>query len=297
MNSFRKIILVLLLLSISLVHAKEHIAYRYTATLHPKDTVFFSRAGNVIQGIASHKQYWITTQHHRNRVLLFNVLNSKGHSVYRQRIRYASHGQDLGIKQLDDHHLLLLTRGNRKGTVGLFVLTYGRSLSQTYSIRPLTTVSLPVGHHKVTPTLSTDGKTLLLHSGGYIYLFVAGSVGKAPGKFTKIGKFPLSKAQRKKTKWFQGIAMHKGRIYCLVADNSLKHKKSLYVYNTKGKVLQHYTLSMGYRYARTHGVKWEMEGLAFHGDDLYTVVISGFNGRNTKQLYRILTTAHKDSKK
>jgi len=296
--SIPKNLLLLLLMSVSIIaplladkpDTYQPLQSKYISKLYPRDTVVFSRAGNVIQGIANHKQYWITTQHHKNRVLIFNVLNSKGQSVYAQRIKYASHGQDLGIKQLDKHHLLLITRGNRKGTVGLFILTYGRSLSQTYSIRPLATLSLPVGHHKVTPTISTDGKTLVVYSGGFIHLFSAKSIKKAPKRLTKIGKFPLSAAQRKQKKWFQGIAMHKGKLYCLVADNSLKHKKSLYVYDSKGKVLQHYTLSMGRHYAKRHGVKWEMEGLAFKGDDLYTVVISGFNGLNIKQLYRILRT-------
>jgi len=266
----------------------DTIAPMHTATLHPRDTAFFTRAGNVIQGIANWKGYWITTQHHKNRLLIFNVLDQRGRSRYAKRITYASHGQDLGVKQLDDHHLLLVTRGDRKGTIATFILTYGDSLAQTRSIRHLATLSLPVGRHKTTPTFSTDGKTLLVYSGGTIHLFETESLGKNAKGPKKIGKFKLHEKQRKKKKWFQGIAMHRGKIYCLTADNSLKNDKYLYVYDPKGKLLEKHRLTFGKQYARRHGVKWEMEGLAFKGDDLYTVVISGFNGLNIKHLYRIL---------
>ena len=284
--------LVLGILLFSLLLQAEKNTLRYdpvrTAVLHPRDTSFFTFAGNVIQGIANSQNHWITTQHHKNRVLLFNVLNSKGRSVYAKRITYASHGQDLGVKQLDDHHLLLVTRGKRKGSIATFVLTYGNSLAQTKSIRLLATISLPVGRHKTTPTFSTDGKTLVVYSGGTVHLFETASLGKGSKGPKKIGKFKLHEKQRKKKKWFQGIAMHRGKIYCLTADNTLDHDKYLYVYTPEGKMLKRYRLTFGKQYAKRHGIKWEMEGLAFRGNDLYTVVISGFPGLNIKHLYRIL---------
>ncbi len=290
MRILRRHIVLILLVGIFAHGGDISVAPMHAATLHPKDTAFFSRAGNVIQGIAGWQGYWITSQHHKNRLLIFNVLDRWGRSVYAQRIAYASHGQDLGIKPIDDHHLLLVTRGEREGTVGVFVMTYGSSVAQTLSIQPLSTIKLPIGKHNTTPSLSTDGKVLVLYADNTVYLFDTKTLSSSSTPPKKIGQFPLYGAQRKSNQWFQGIAMHKERIYCLTGDNSLKHKKLLYIYDKRGNILRRYRLSIGQNYAKQHGVKWEMEGLAFRGDDLYTVVISGFNGLNTKHLYRILRT-------
>jgi hypothetical protein len=285
-----RLLIVFLILTVSFFGSEHMPAPLKVAALHPKDTRIFSlAAGNVIQGIASYRSYWLTTQTDRDKALILNVLNRFGYSVYSQRIPYRSHGQDLSLIPVGDGMILLLTRGDRSGSVGTFLVHFDRTIANITSIQPAGTYSLGISG-KVTPSLSTDGKTLAVYADNRIHLFHVKLQGKERARlsFEPAGSFELYGRQRSSEQWFQGIAMHNNRIYCLSGDNRFEHDKLLYVYDTSGKILRRLKLHIGYDYAKRHGVKWEMEGLTIQNGWLYTVVISGYNGMNIKHLYRIL---------
>jgi hypothetical protein len=282
--------IVILVLTVSIYGYEYKPAPLKIAALHPKDTRIFSLAsGNVVQGIASYGSYWLTTQTDHDRALIFNVLNRYGYSVYAQRIPYASHGQDLSVLPIDAHKILLLTRGEKSGSVGTFIAHFGHSIAEITSLRPAGTYVLGIGG-RTTPTLSTDGKTLAVYADNRIHLFRVKLQDKERARlsFEPAGSFELFGRQRTSEQWFQGIAMHNNRIYCLSGDNRFEHDKLLYIYDTSGKILRRLKLHIGYDYAKRHGAKWEMEGLTVQNGWLYTVVISGYNGMNIKHLYRIL---------
>jgi hypothetical protein len=190
---------------------------------------------------------------------------------------------------LDANRVLLLTRGDCSGSVGIFVVHFNHSLANITSIQPIKTYPLGIDG-RTTPTLSTDGKTLAVYADNRIHLFKVQITDKRTASlaFKPLDSFGLYGKQRNSEQWFQGIAMHNNRIYCLTGDNRFEHDKLLYVYDPKGKLVRRLKLRMGHEYAKRHGSKWEMEGLAIRNGWLYTIVISGYNGMNIKHLYRIL---------
>ena len=77
-------------------------------------------------------------------------------------------------------------------------------------------------------------------------------------------------------------------IFVLSGDNKTNHKKWLVVYDLLGKIVKKIELKIGKKFAIKEGNKWELEGLTFKKNELYTTVMTGYNGKNKKRLYKIL---------
>ena len=83
--------------------------------------------------------------------------------------------------------------------------------------------------------------------------------------------------------------MRNNKIYVLTGDNKINHPKYLFVYDAYGKVLKNIKLHLSIKSAQKEGNKLEVEGLTFKNNNLYTTVMTGYDGKNIKRLYKILS--------
>ncbi len=241
-------------------------------------------AKNVIQGISFiNKDKFITTQTiARNHSLLINIFsfkNNKPRVEFTQEIAYDSHAQDLSFYMLDEKLHLITTGKKWQGVVDLVWVKNKFHLYKEHK--------LEIG--KNTPSLCENKFYLITKANNSIYIYRFEDI-KNQKKVSPraLFSFVLAKKQREKSQWLQGLAMKDNYIYALSGDNTLKGKKYLYIYDSFGKVEAHFELFAGKSRAEKDGKKWEMEGLTFLNNKLYTTVMTGFNGKNKKYLYQIL---------
>ena len=83
--------------------------------------------------------------------------------------------------------------------------------------------------------------------------------------------------------------MRNNKIYVLTGDNKLNHPKYLFIYDAYGMVLKKIKLPLDIEKAKKEGNKLEVEGLTFKNNELYTTIMTGYNGKNIKRLYKILS--------
>jgi hypothetical protein len=82
--------------------------------------------------------------------------------------------------------------------------------------------------------------------------------------------------------------MKNNYIFVLSGNNKINGRKFLVIYDMLGKIIKKLELKTGKNNAIIEGNKWELEGLAFRNNELYTTVMTGYNRHNIKRLYRIL---------
>jgi hypothetical protein len=238
--------------------------------------------GNVIQGITFFQNQWIVSQTIHNKKLIISFLNLKGEELKKNIISYPSHGQDLSILHYHGKYYLITSSKKNQG-IAIFIL-------KNHQFILYKEVFLSLGFN--TPTVSENGQYIAVKNHNTIRIYrcldILQSINPHP-----IYSFLLSKLQQKKSQWFQGITIKDNFIYTLSGNNKLTTNKYLTIYDAYGKIQQVFTLSTGKRFAQIEGKKWELEGLSFKKNKLYTTVMSGKDGHNIKRLYQILEIGNK----
>ena len=236
--------------------------------------------GNVLQGICfiDKKGNMITSQSKKDKFIVINILNNKGKSTFSQKIEYASHAQDLSYYKDKKKKLHILTTGEHWYGVVDFIL-------ENKKFHFYAQYRLSIG--KNTPSISEDKKYLITKANNSIYVYRFVDL-RTDVEAHPLYSFVLDEKQRGKRQWTQGVAMKDNYIYVLSGDNTFKVKKYVVVYDAYGHVLKRMVLSAGKEEAKIKGKKWEMEGLTFLCNKLYTSVMSGEDGHNKKALYKLL---------
>jgi len=237
--------------------------------------------GNVIQGITNIDNKWIVSQTSANKKLIITFLDTKGSVLNNEVLNYPSHGQDLSIKYLSKNSFYLLT--SSKKNMGLSIFKVNRF--ETKKITFYKDINISYGFN--TPAISKDGRYIVIKNYNQINIYSYNDLIKNKNK-RPLYSFLLDKIQQNKNEWFQGIAMKNGYIYCLSGNNQLDSLKHLIIYDTFGNIIKNYELNIGKEFALKEGNKLELEGLTLKRNTLYTTVMTGYNGKNIKRLYKIL---------
>ena len=177
---------------------------------------------------------------------------------------YVGHAQDLSIEYIDESDFRLWT-SNQNGDGASRINFNGQGTTFTsYSL-------LPSGYSSSTPTVSTNGKYLVIR--GYqssinrIFVYYLSDVINSNGGagVTPILEFDTHPDQNNtQTMKFQGILCDNDVIYCLTGYNTTGVNKLLYAYTLKGEVLFKKELTTGRDWAMGIGSKWEPEGMAIY---------------------------------
>jgi len=235
--------------------------------------------GNALEGICFiDKEKFFTTQSSKKKFIIINILNKNGESTFSQKIKYASHGQDLSYYKDKKNKLHILTTGKHWHGVVDFILKNKKFYFYA---------QYRLGIGKNTPSISEDKKYLITKANNSIYIYRFVDL-RTDIKAHPLYSFIVDEKQRGKRQWTQGIAMKDNYIYLLSGDKTFQVKKHLVVYDAYGHVIKRIVLSAGKDEAKKNGKKWEMEGLTFLGNKLYTSVMSGEDGHNKKSLYQLL---------
>jgi hypothetical protein len=242
-----------------------------------KQSIFI---GNVIQGITYSQKKWFFSQAQKNKIS-FTILNTQNHYSYQTTIPYSSHGQDLSFIQ-NKKYITLLTVSQNNDGIAFF------QLQPHHKNKIIFDKEIILFKNITTVALSDDKIYLLIRSQNNIFVYLYKEL-LLLGKNTRpIFYFLLDKKQQKKGVWFQGLTMKDGYIYTLSGNNTIHGKKYLIIYDFYGKVIKSFELTTGKQKALTEGSKWELEGLTFVKNNLFTTVMSGKNKKNIKRLYQIL---------
>ncbi len=247
--------------------------------LEAKDS-FYTKSGNVIQGITYFENNWIFSQTHSNKSITFSIFNDNLKLRQTINIKYPSHAQDLSIVKYKDK-LYLLTTGKQWEGVAVFELI---KKNNKFKIVFRKNLKLSIG--KNTPTISAEGNYLATFANNTIYIFDFKMLNEKQS-VKPFYSFIIDKTQRQKHQWRQGISMKNNKIYLLSGDANIEHPKYLVVYDAYGKVLEKRKLKVNKQNAKKEGNKLEVEGLTFKGNTLYTTIMTGYNGKNKKQLLKI----------
>ena len=241
---------------------------------------FITKSGNVIQGISYFEKNWIFSQTHSNKTITFNIFDDNLKLKQTIDVRYPSHAQDLSVLKTKNK-VFLFTTGKHWDGVAVFEL-----IKKNNKFKIVFRKNLKLGIGKNTPTISTDGKYIATFGNNTIYIFDFKMLNKKQS-VKPLYSFIIDKTQRQKHQWRQGIAMKSNKIYLLSGDANIEHPKYLVIYDAYGKVLEKKTLKIDKQSAKKEGNKLEVEGLTFKGNALYTTIMTGYNGKNKKQLLKI----------
>lgn len=254
----------------------------FITKLYPVDrNIGKNQSGNVIQGIASFKDLWIVTQTYKDNYLILNILNNTGKSIFNTRIDYPSHGQDLSLifDKENDTLTLFTTSEERKGIVRIILKYDSKFTYEKYQ-------EINLNSKYSTPTISEDKKFIASRNGKNIEIYNYNSL--LLEKKEVLFKFNISEEQSQKGQYFQGIAMKDNLVYCLTGNSNPVYDHFLYVYDLEGEIKFSSIITPGKEFYSKEGSKYELEGLTFKGNDLYTTVMTGTKGKNIKRLYKIL---------
>lgn len=241
---------------------------------------FTTKSGNVIQGIAYFNKNWIFSQTHSNKSITFSIYDENLTLKQTINTKYSSHAQDLSLLQRNGKTYLFTTGKGWKG-IAMFELIKVNNKFQIIFKK-----NLKLGIGKNTPTISIDGRYIATVANNSVYIFDFKTLNtKYPS--IPLFSFVLDKIQREKGQWKQGIAMKNNRIYILSGDANIEHTKYLVIYDAYGKVLDKSKLRLDIQKAKKEGNKLEVEGLTFKGDELYTTIMTGHNGKNKKRVLKI----------
>ena len=182
---------------------------------------------------------------------------------------YVGHAQDLSIEYIDESDFRLWT-SNQNGDGASRINFNGSSTTFTsYSL-------LPSGYSSSTPTVSTNGKYLVVR--GYqssinrIFVYYLSDVINSAGGagVTPFLEFDTHPDQNNtNTMKFQGILCDNDVIYCLTGYSQTTVNKLLYAYTVKGELISKKEITTGKTWAENKGSilsqkKWEPEGLALY---------------------------------
>ena len=177
---------------------------------------------------------------------------------------YVGHAQDLSIEYIDESDFRLWT-SNQNGDGASRINFNGSSTTFTsYSL-------LPSGYSSSTPTVSTNGKYLVVRgyqssinriSVYYLSEVINSNGGAGVTPFLEFDTHPDQ--NNSQTMKFQGILCDNDVIYCLTGYNTIADNKLLYAYTLKGEVLFKKELTTGKDWAVDEGNKWEPEGMAIY---------------------------------
>ncbi|GEM_PF-4333957 len=235
------------------------------------------KSGHVVQGITSYYNSWIISQTNNDKEIILSFLNKKGEKEKQLIINYSSHGQDLSILKGKYSDYLITTSKNNHG-VAFFKIDNGRVVLTR-------DVWLSSGFN--TPSVSENGLYIVVKNYNMIRIYKTEDVLSEEYPYP-IYTFLLSSVQQQKEQAFQGLAVKDGYIYALSGDKKIKTPKYLVIYDFYGSLIKKFQLYTGKSLAKREGKKWELEGLTFRGDKLYTTVMSGKDGKNIKRIYKIL---------
>jgi hypothetical protein len=284
----------LLLLSIFL-NSKEYVfTLKSIGFLKPKDNFTkVDNSQNVLQGIVSYKNRWIVSQAVGKKRLLFNLLDSDGLSIANRQLNYASHGQDLSIEEINSTSLYLYTVGQKnRGIVRFKMSISSKDKHKKLNIEKEREFLFKIKN--TTVTLSEDKQYLLTYNKGIIKIYKKEELIK--GVVRVISKFPILNEQKKI--WFQGIVMYGDTIFTLSGKNTVFDKKILAIYTKKGLLLDKYYIEAKDITPRvyTSNDQWELEGLTFRDQKIYTTINSFVDGKYSKELLEILTLKKRDNR-
>lgn len=248
-------------------------------------TLSKNKSGNVLQGIARIDNIWVVTQSLYKKHLLINILDEDGKSLFNKEIAYASHGQDVSLLKDKDGRIFLYTVGKHWDGISKFELVKDNKTNMVSDIVLIGTYKLNIG--KNTPTVTNDGKYIITVAHKMVFVYDREEVEHYSG--TKaIYSFILDKKQRQKGQWVQGVNSFNNYICVLTGNNKPSGKKWLIVYDAYGKTIKDISLTAGKEFVQIDNGKWELEGLAYYDNGLYTTVMTGKNGANIQRLYKVL---------
>jgi len=259
--------------------------------LHPQDTYSpIDNSKNVLQGIASYKEYFFTTQTIRKLgkdiAVLFNLLDKDGNSIANKELPIGTHGYDLSIEKINPNSVYLYTVGEHSNNALRFIvhLPPASNINQKpikLDIKFDKLFKLPAEYQASTGiTLSTNKKYLLaisrkykiIHSevkvlSGHINIYDKKAL--LNGKKIILHHIPMIKEQESQP--IQGIVMLKDIIYTLCGNNNPNDSKMLILYHKDGSFLKKYNITRP-THELTKWRKWELEGLTIKDSYLITTV-------------------------
>jgi len=235
--------------------------------------------GNVIQGIAFFKNNLITTQSYNKKYLYFNIFDSSHNVIFNKRIISSSHGQDLSLEITNTGNIYLYTGGDNWKGINQYEILYNNYTNKIIDI--IFKKNIPLDITYSTSSISENKKYIVSYSKDKIYIYYKNK------ELILLNSFSISEKQQDKNAWIQGIVMRKGLIYLLTSNNSINEYKIITIYNFEGDIIKETNLYTGREFSVSEGNKWELEGLAFLNNILYTTVMTGVDGANIKRLYRI----------
>ena len=237
---------------------------------------------NVIQGIALFDENIFITQTYSKENLYISILDNEGYPIFNKKFNSTSHGQDLSIEKDKNNKLFLYTVGDDWKGIDKYKVEYNKDTMEYTDISYLFNIKLNIS--KNTSSISKDNKYFVSYFNGKIYIYENNQKIDSLPLFTS---FAISEKQTLKSEWIQGISMKDNLIYLLTSNNSINENKLLFIYDMHGNIILEKKLYMGRKNALTEGEKWEMEGLSFSNNSLYTTVMTGTDGNNTKRLFKI----------
>jgi len=240
---------------------------------------------HVIQSFTHTPYGWLFLQSVGDRKLIFTQMDDTGKQLFfKEKVDYPGHGQGLSLlcknRICDDAYLL--TTAYEKSGYAVFEISESGEIHFLYDkylgckTREIT-VGEDDGHYRY--LIAVIGKDVV----GYDLEEIL-YTRPASAQF----RFPLDPRQSGKRQWAQGLVYREGLIYVLTGDNKIDGRKYLSVYRPTGKAVANIELSTGREMAGHYGDKWELEGLYFDGNVLYTTVMYGSVGKNIMYLYRLL---------
>ncbi len=179
------------------------------------------------------------------------------------------HAQDLSIEYVDESDFRLWTSNSNGDGVSRINFNGNSTTFTSYTL-------LPSGYSSSTPTVSTNGKYLVVR--GYqssinrIFVYYLSDVINSAGGagVTPFLEFDTHPDQNNtNTMKFQGILCDNDVIYCLTGYSQITVNKLLYAYTLKGELISKKEITTGKTWAENKGSilsqkKWEPEGLALY---------------------------------
>ena len=182
----------------------------------------------------------------------------------------------------NNKEVFLITNGKHWHGISLFKLLLNK---EKYDIKYVK--HIPVNLGKMTISTSYHNRYIIMAGNHSIYIYNKNILDKNNIDHP-LFSFTLNIKQQAKNQWIQGITKYENRIYVLTGDNKIINNKLLYIYDAYGNILEKHILNFGKKKAIENGNKWEYEGLAIKDRILYTTVMTGYNGKNIKYLFKIL---------
>lgn len=307
MNNLFKILIPILLLIAScdkkdpiIENQNEHTLPVFISTLNPVDDedASYNVSKNVIQGIASFENIWFVSQKSGNSILLFNILDEDGNSLYHKRLNISSHGQDLTFEQISENELFLYTsQGDFEDTRNTGLVKLKVSLSdklnneRNWSLTDITVEKeYNLNYTNSTPAINEEKSKFAIRSKNTILIHKKELI--IDSVFSYENRFTLNSKQLKDNKnfsmWFQGIAMKNNQVYCLTGNQQLTTEKKIFVYNESGIVEKKYIFDTN-DLKQEFYEKLEPEGLTFKENKLYFTIMTKKENQegNIKYLYKI----------